>query len=166
MRSLMLFVCCCSPCALAMQQFVKTYKTIELLKNLQLVFEQITFVLSGSVPDAVNLFRVLRCRNVFPVFCTNICDSLLTGATFAESWMCGLCNIGGDMLSVSEKEEILSFADSFGLGSVDEQIRICKHFSQFCINAIDKRKNNLAKNGKLYLSGSLLFGALIFVLLF
>jgi|GEM_PF-1653217 len=162
----MLIACCCFPCVLAMLRFVKIYKAIELLKNLKQVNEQINFILSGSAPDAVVLFRALCDRNVFPAFCLRVSENLLSGATFSESWINGLEVAGIDLLSATEKEEFLSFADSFGLGSIEEQIRLCNRFAQFSEKAISERKMNLAKNGKLYLSGSLLFGAFIFVLLY
>ncbi len=162
----MLIVCCSIPCILAVMQFVKTYKIIELLNNLKQVYEQINFILSGSAPEAVSLFGALCDRNIFPAFCTIICERLLFGASFSQAWLSGFEHVGGNLLNSTEKKELLSFADSFGLGCLEEQMRICNRFAQFCKNAVDKRKENLAKNGKLYLSGSLLFGALIFVLLF
>ncbi len=165
MQGLILPLCCCIPCALTLLQFIKIYKCIELLKNLKQLFEQISFILSGSTPDTITLFCALCDRNIFPTFSAMVYNGFLSGDTFCEAWGSAIDIVASDLLSVVEKTELLSFAESFGFGSVDEQIKICKRFAQFCNYAINKRKSNLAKNGKLYLSGSLLFGALVLILM-
>lgn len=164
MRNLILLTVCFVPCSMASIYIMNIYKAIDLLKDLKYLNEQICFILRGSTPDAINLFHGLQERRIFPLLCACICEHLEHGDTFAEAWKKGIVLVCRNLLSESEKRELLSFSDSFGLGSEEDQIRICSQFVVFCENAITERKNNITKNGKLYLSGGLLLGAFIFII--
>ncbi len=165
MRSLLLILCCCVPCCVVLMQFVKIYKSISMLKNFSQVFVAINFILSGIKPEVKDLFRIIYDREVFPDFTEDIYMKMQNGESFALAWKEAVQGIGADFLTQEEVEEIKSFSSSFGLGSLEEQRRICDHFSMLCNNIIDDKNRCIAKNGKMCLSGSLLLGALLFILL-
>lgn len=164
MRNAALILLSATPCIFALLGTYCNHKAVALLKNFKLLFDTCIFILKGSALEPQSLFSSLCNRNVFSSFCVQICENLKNGESFSQSWTETMTIVNAKVLNKSEQAELASFSDRFGFGSLEEQLLLCEHFSSFCSERLKQRKAYMEKNGKMYLSGSLLVGAFLFVL--
>ncbi len=139
-------------------------KAIKEFTQLSKLFAQIRRINSFQQLEIIPLFSILADNDFYHSFCGIILDFLYNNRTFDYAWSAAVDTQFDKLTSERVISELKSFSYLFSTSAVSEQTNICEQMKTLCEDEISFNKSYIDKNNKLMLSGSILFGMLLFVL--
>lgn len=162
MKILLLSILSFVPIAFAIFQSVRRMETLRTLKQLERLFDRIKRVNTAHPTEAITLFSVLSDCNIADMFCRDVVQQLNGAQSFDDAWLYAIekLNLCCDY---DAKHELICFSGIFSTSSLQDQFDLCERCQQLCTDEINRIELFMNKNNKLMLSGSVLFGALVFI---
>lgn len=163
MHKIMLLFCSL-PSVIACLSYCRLQKSVTLLKELQMFFEQLAIHLSATAVEIYPLLNALQKKGICAELCRQIRSFMDEDMSFELAWGQALKQCF-HTLSPSFIVELMIFGAQFGFGSVDKQITLCEKYKNFCSEQIAAKNDYIKNNGKLTLTCSVLFGAFLYVIM-
>lgn len=166
MRYIILIIISTAPVIMVYFDLRNRNKSICFLNELSLLFHRFENILNATPMELAYLFESAEKQGICTTFCRDIVQGLSDEFTFDQVWNKAIAAFVVDMRTAKDELVLLRyFSQEFGKGDLEDQKKLCHFYSLFCKEAVEKRKQCLEKNRRMYITLGTLSGVLIFILL-